>query len=227
MVALLQHGTAGLGDIFREIDEELRHDKAAELWKKYGNYVAAAAVLIVLVVAGLNWWQQHQLNRQIALGSRFAAAEALVRDNKPGDAAAQFGALAQDATPGYATLAKLYEAGIKAQSGDPKGAIAIYDQIAGDSAVDRPFRDAATVLGATHALDLPDVDLAALSARLEPLVAQRSPYRHSTMELLALIAQKRGDNAQAKEYLTRVADDLEAPQGVRARAAQLLALVTE
>jgi hypothetical protein len=227
MVAHLQHGTVRLGDIFREIDEELRHDKAAELWKKYGNYVAAAAVLIVLIVAGLSWWQQHQLNRQVTLGNRFAAAEALVRDNKPGDAAAQFGALAQDASAGYATLARMYEAGIKAQSGDVRGAIATYDQIAGDSSVDRPFRDAATVLGATHALDLPDADLAGLNARLEPLVAQHSPYRHSAMELLALVAQKRGDNAKAKEYLTRVADDLEAPQGVRSRAAQLLALVAE
>ena len=227
MVTHLQDGTASLGDIFREIDEELRQDKAAELWKKYGNYVAAAAVLIVLIVAGLSWWQQHQHNRQIELGSRFAAAEALVRDNKTGDAAAQFGALAQDASPGYATLARLYEAGIKAQSGDARGGIAIYDQIAGDSSVDRPFRDAATILGATHAFDLPDADLAGLSARLEPLVSQRSPYRHSAMELLALIAQKRGDNAKAKEYLTRVADDLEAPQGVRSRAAQLLALVAE
>ena len=68
MVAHLQHGIASLGDIFREIDEELRHDKAAELWKKYGNYVAAAAVLIVIVVAGLSWWQQHELNRQIEIG---------------------------------------------------------------------------------------------------------------------------------------------------------------
>jgi len=227
MVAHLHHGIAVLGDIFREIDEELRQDKAAELWKKYGNYVVAAAVLIVLLVAGLSWWQQHQHDRQVALGGRFAAAEALVRDSKPADAAAQFAALAQDATPGYATLAKLYEAGIRAQSGDARGAIAIYDQVAGDSSVDRPFRDAATVLGATHAFDLPDTDLAGLSARLEPLVAQRSPYRHSAMELLALIAQKRGDKAKAKEYLTQVADDLEAPQGVRSRAAQLLALVTE
>lgn len=216
-----------MGDIFREIDEELRHDKAAKLWNKYGNYAIAGAVLVVLAVAGMSWWQQRELNRQIALGSRFVAAEALVREDKAGEAADQFAALASDANQGYATLARLYEAGLKAQTGDPRGAIALYDKIAGDSAVDRPFRDAATVLAVMHALDLPDADPALLAARLEPLAEPRAPFRHSAMELLALIAQKRGDKAKARDYLTRLADDLEAPQGVRTRATQLLALVAD
>jgi hypothetical protein len=213
-----------VGDIFREIDEELRQDKLAKWWKQYGNYVIAAAVLVVVAVGGVSWWQQREMNRQLALGSRFAAAEALAREDKAAEAAAQFAALARDASPGYATLARMYEAGLKARTGDVGGAIAIYDQIAGDSSVDRPFRDAATVLAAVNAIDLPDYDLAALSARLEPLVAPRVAFRHSAMELLALIAQKKGDNAKAREYLTRIADDLEAPQGVRSRATQLLAL---
>lgn len=215
-----------MGDIFREIDEELRQEKAAKLWKKYGNYVIAAAVLIVLAVAGVNWWQQREQNRRIALGGRFAAAENLLRENKDVEAAREFAALAQQGDTGYATLARLYEAAIMAQS-DAKGAIAIYDQVAGDASVDRPFRDAATVLGAMHALDVPDADLAGLSARLDAMVAPRVAFRFSAMELLALIAEKRGDNAKARDYLTRLADDLEAPQGARARATQLLARLAE
>ncbi len=41
-----------MADIFREIDEEVRRDKAAELWKKYGWVVTALAVLVVVGVAG-------------------------------------------------------------------------------------------------------------------------------------------------------------------------------
>ena len=45
-----------MADIFREIDEEVRRDKAAELWKKYGWVVTSLAVLAVLAVAGWQYW---------------------------------------------------------------------------------------------------------------------------------------------------------------------------
>ena len=41
-----------MSDIFQEVDEEVRRDKAAEFWKKYQNQILAAAVLIVLASAG-------------------------------------------------------------------------------------------------------------------------------------------------------------------------------
>ena len=42
-----------LSDIFREIDEELRRDSLAQLWKKYGHYVIGLAVLIVIATAAI------------------------------------------------------------------------------------------------------------------------------------------------------------------------------
>jgi len=33
-------------DIFQEVDEEVRRDKAAEFWKKYQNLILAGAVLL-------------------------------------------------------------------------------------------------------------------------------------------------------------------------------------
>ena len=32
-----------MSDIFREVDEDVRRDRAAEFWKKYQNYVIAFA----------------------------------------------------------------------------------------------------------------------------------------------------------------------------------------
>ena len=51
-----------MADIFQEIDEDLRRERAGKLWQKYGKYVIAAAALIVLAVAawrGLEWYQRH------------------------------------------------------------------------------------------------------------------------------------------------------------------------
>ncbi len=41
-----------MADIFREIDEEVRRDRAAELWKKYGWLLTGLAVLAVAAMAG-------------------------------------------------------------------------------------------------------------------------------------------------------------------------------
>ncbi len=37
-----------MSDIFQEVDEDVRRDKAAEFWKKYQNVILAAAALVVL-----------------------------------------------------------------------------------------------------------------------------------------------------------------------------------
>ena len=39
-------------NLFKEIDEDLRQERFAKLWKKYGPYIISAAVALVLV-AGL------------------------------------------------------------------------------------------------------------------------------------------------------------------------------
>ena len=42
-----------MADLFQEIDDELRQDKASKLWKIYGKYVIAVAVIVIISVASL------------------------------------------------------------------------------------------------------------------------------------------------------------------------------
>jgi hypothetical protein len=49
-----------LGDIFREIDEELRQEKYEKLWQRYGKLIIAAAVVLILSVASYKGWEQYQ-----------------------------------------------------------------------------------------------------------------------------------------------------------------------
>jgi hypothetical protein len=50
-----------MSDIFREVDEDVRRDKAAEFWKKYQNYIIAGAALIVLAAAGWRFYENRRL----------------------------------------------------------------------------------------------------------------------------------------------------------------------
>jgi hypothetical protein len=44
-----------MSDIFQEVEEDVRRERYEKLWKKYGNYIIALAVLIVAGVAAWQW----------------------------------------------------------------------------------------------------------------------------------------------------------------------------
>lgn len=214
-----------MGDIFREIDEELRQERLDRLWKAYGKYVVAALVGAVLVYGGMRGWQEYQLKQREAESAQFAAAANLSAEGKQDDAAALFAALAERAGGAYGALARFHQAALKTKAGDPVAAVAIYEGLAGDSSVSRSLRDAARILAVMHAMDRPDADLKALADRLEPLLAERTAWRATAAELAGLLALRLGDADRARERFRSIADDADAPPNVRARAAEILAMI--
>jgi len=213
-----------VADIFHEIDEELKRDKALELWRRHGKLIVAFFVAAVLVTIGTVLWQEHRENQRQAEARNFALAmEQVAQKNLPASTAL----LAEIARSGggYQVLALLQQAALKVKAGDRAGATAIYDQIAADSDAGKPFRDLATLLSALVGFD--QADPAALDRRLEPLAATGSAFRPSAMELRGLLAIRRGDFKAAKVYFQAIADDGSAPGGLRQRATQILAWIGE
>jgi hypothetical protein len=211
---------AYVSDIFREIDEELRRDNLLKLWSRYGRYVIAVAVVALVIAGGIVAWRDYQASERRAQGQRYSNALALVREGKDGDAAKVFALLARE-SGGYGMLAAFEEAELLAKSGDKKGAIAAYDHIAGSSGTDPEFRDLAVLLSAAQLLA--DGDAAAASERLQKLTANGNPWRASALDLAAAAKLKAGDPSGALAIYKELADDLSAPQGLRARAAEMAA----
>ncbi len=121
-------------DVFREVDEEVRREQLKKLWDRYGSYAVAAAVLVVLAVAGwrgYGWWEAKQAAEA---GTAFETASNLAEDGKHSEAEAAFAKLASNATASYRHLARVREAAELAHT-DAKAAIAAYDKIAADRAV--------------------------------------------------------------------------------------------
>ena len=107
-------------DIFQEVDDEVRRDKAAEFWKKYQNVIIAGAILIVLASAGLRYWQYEKQKAAQAAGDQFQAAIAAFDAGKPNEAFGGLAKIAAEAPGGYRVLAEMTEAGAKAST-DPTG----------------------------------------------------------------------------------------------------------
>lgn len=210
------------GDLLlKEVDEELRQDRLLEVWKKYGTWIVGAAVLLVVGVAGNQVWRGMQHDRAVAEAERFIAADQLAQAGKPTEAAQGFADLAAGAKTGYEVLARLRQADLLLAGGDKDGARAAYEALAADQDVAKLYRDLAIVKGVAVQVD--SGDPATLQGILAPLSLDSEPWRHTARELAALLALRAGDVGRARTLYQQVADDVAAPSGLRARAAEMLA----
>ncbi len=214
-------------DIFDEVDQDLRADRARDLMRRYGLFVVAAMVLVVLAIAGWEGWQwrQGRLDARAATdfiaASTFADALPPVPDAaKTAEAVAKFRAIAARAPAGYRTLSRLRAAGLLLKSGDLPGAEGEWDAVAADSAAAPIFRDLANLQWAQHAVDAGAP--AAVEARLLPLTQAGSAFHALALETRALLSLREGKPDAARDTLRNLATDPLATAPIRDRARGML-----
>lgn len=212
-----------MDQFIEEVDEELKRERYMDLWRKYGTYIVAAVLVVVIAVAGVVGWRQYQSNQRTQAGLAFLEAQRLAEQGKKTEALAAFKAAEKVGTAGYRELARFREAAALAQQGNEAAAAGIYDSIARDQSADRLFRDLALLLYALNVADRAEPK--ALIERLKPLTEKAQPWRFSALELTALLQRRRGDTAAAKEIYRKLADDDNAPGKLRTRAAEFLAVI--
>ena len=219
-----ENGVARLvSDIFHEVDEEVRREQLKKLWDRYGNYVAAAAVLLVLAVAAWRaylWWDAK---KAAETGAAFEAAITLAESGKRSEAEAAFADIAGHGTSGYRHLARMREAAELAQT-DPKAAIAAYDQIAADGSVGHVLQDLALLRAGALLIDAGSYQEA--QRRLEPLAANDRTFRHTAREFLVLASWRAGDATGAKRWFDLIMTDAQTPAPTRSRVEMLMAVGT-
>jgi hypothetical protein len=201
-------------DIFDEVDEDLRAERAEKLLKKYAGLLIAMAVAIVAAAAGWQVWTRHQRQQDTAAASRFVAAQ------EGSNALAALDQLAASGPQGYKTLARLRAATLKADAGDRQGAESLWNAVASDSGADPLLRDFASLMATGRDLDRGDP--AQLEARLKPLADPTNPWSSLAREQLAMLDLRQGKVDEARKSLQALSIDIAAPSGLRARASALL-----
>ena len=209
-------------DIFHEVDEEVRREQLKKLWQRYGNYIIAGCLLVIVGIAAWRGYEWLETEHAAESGAAFEQAVTLAESGKPQEAEAAFAKLANGGTAGYRVLARLREAAELAQS-EPNAAIKAYDEIAADRGAGRVMQDLATLR--TGYLLVDQTSYAELRSRLEPLAGSGRPFRHSARELLALSAWTHGDVAAAKQWTEAIIGDPQTPAGARGRAEVLSQLI--
>lgn len=210
-------------NLLREIDEDIRRERLGRLWQRFGFYIIAAFVAVLVAVAGYQIWHYRAEAARKEASVRFAAAMALAATDRV-TAEQQLAAIASDGPAGFTVLAGLRQAALLAENGDIPAAREAYQRVQ-RAAADPLYRDLAVVREVMLALqtDAAPIDADAIAGKLEPLKAEGNAWRFSARELSAVLASRTGQIDEARTLLTELTADPRVPSDMRERAQQMLA----
>ncbi len=207
--------------LFREVDEEVRQEQYKKLWDKFGKYFVALCVIIVVSVAGVKGYQYYQVKQSEAAAVVYFDAVKRAADGKYEDA---LKALAAIKHPGFKQLGQLQQASVLAEQGKAKEAVAAFDAVAADAAVDASLRDLARIRAGYLLADSLKPD--ELISRLGSFDREGQVWRQAAREIFGLAAYRTGDYSMADRYMNANFADPETPQDMRQRAQVMIQLLT-
>jgi hypothetical protein len=199
---------------FQEVDDAVRQDDLKLWWKRWGSWVVAAAVLVVVAVAGFVGWRQYDQSRRAEASAAYSAAINKVESDKAA-ARAELGKLAESAPSPYNFLAALAVAQLQDKPADQVTSLeAVAPRLPPE------LSDLALVMAGFRSVDAGKLEEQV--TKLAALAQSDRPFHISVMELQALAAAKKGDLKRAKELWTDIAKNPASPQGAQQRAQAML-----
>lgn len=208
---------------FREVNEEIRQEKARALWDRYGPVAIFLAVMVVVCTALFVAWEYWHETSANSSGDQFSQALVLANSGKAEEALVVFEGLEKDGYGAYPLLARMRAATVQADKGDFKAAVAGFDEVAADGSIPGVIRDIARLRAAMVLVD--HGTYADVSSRVETLTSDTNPLRHSAREALGLAAWKDGKLADALKLFEQISADEGAPRNARQRANLLAELI--
>lgn len=210
-------------DFINEVEEELRKDQYNELLRKWGPWIAAAAILIV-AAAGIYEYTKSSGERMAnATSLSYVEATQLLEEGNRAGASGLFLAISQEADPGYAGLSLMQAGGVAAGNGNRLEAIRLFDQAA--VTFDTTLHQDLAALKAAYIL-MDNADYAAVSSRVTPLAESDRPFEYLARELLGFVALEEGDTQKANAQFAFLARSPDVSDNLKARAEQVLAMIS-
>jgi len=207
-------------DIFlREVDENLRRDRARDFAKRYGNWLIGALLLFLAAAGGWIYWQNVREQRAARQVEELAEIYRNISTGKSASAAQPLERLAADASPAVRASAQFTAAALALEKNDQPAALARYRAIAGDAGFPQPYRD--TALIRQTALEFDKIKPEEVIARLAPLAKPGDPWFGSAGEMTAMALIKQGKSDEAGRLFAAIAKDKSVPENIRARSVQI------
>ena len=205
--------------LLREVDDAVRKDDLASFGQRYGRTLAIAAGVLLLGFGGYLFWQDRQDAARERQSETLIAALDRMQAGNLAAATSEVEALAQDGAPGPNASARLLQAGVASERGNPADAAARLTALAADSSAPQAMRDLAKLR--LVALQFDTMDKGQVIAQLGPLARPDSPWFGSAGELVAMAYLEQGKRAEAGRLFADIAKTEAVPDPIRSRARQM------
>jgi hypothetical protein len=206
----------------REVDDELRRDQAAQLWRRWGRIGIGAIIIGLIALAAWLFWRNQQTEARGVEGEQMAQS---IQKLEAGDlvgADKLLQPLSQSKTKGYRAAAQMALAATALGKGDTTDAAKRYAAIAADTSIDQPFRDLALIRQTAAEYDT--LQPKVVIDRLRPLALPGNAFFGSAGEMSAIAYMRLGQPKVAGTMFAAMAGDPGVPESMRSRAVQLAAV---
>ena len=205
----------------REVDDALREDNAARMFRRYGLPVGSAVLAALVALAGWMAWTNHVEAEAGRKGEAMVIALDQVEAGRWDTAKASLDQIAAQGGAGYTASAQMTAGGMALDRKKPDEAARVFAAIAADAHAPQAYRDLATIREVSVKFD--SMAPQAVIDRLKPLAVPGGPWFGSAGELVAIADLKLGRKADAGTLFAAMAKDTGVPASVRRRAGELAA----
>lgn len=205
--------------LFREVDQDLQEDKELTTLKKNLPFVIAAAVLLVIFVAGRQIWDANRTAAAERNSSAFSEAVELA-ESDAAEARTRLEELSADMPDGYAALSLLQAASLADGLDDRDGAI---DNLLAVTRLGVPDRMKTLARIRASYLALPDGQARVMEI-LDGAENGEDPMTGFAREAAGLAALNAGDYGTANSYFESIQTMTGLPSQLVTRAGEFAAL---
>lgn len=212
-------------DLLDEAQEDVRRERWMSFWRRVGGYFVAASVAVILVTVTTVFWQKHQEKQRSEAAIAYLEASRAFAKEEWDAAADSFATVADKNAEGIAVLAQMQQAKALAEAGKAEDALAAFTRVADNKGGDLAIRSLAAIQAAQLQIKQ-GADFAASEQTMQFVIADTvNPFRFHAQELLAYAALKAGDKERAEALLVAISTDGAAPESLRKRAAEQIAML--
>lgn len=209
-----------MSDTFvREVDENLRRDRARDFARDNAAVLIGAVVLFLVLCAGLIYWHGYRGRKAEGQVEQLAQIYTALDAGNMRTAPQQLDQLSESGNKGVRASALFGRAALASQQGDTNLALAKYRQMVADHGLPAPFRDLALIR--ETAIEFDSMRPQDVVARLQSLAKPGNPWFGSAGELTAIALLKEGKKDEAARLFSAMAHDTTVPDAIRSRSVQI------
>ena len=195
-----------MSDLMNEIKQELKEEKYAALWKKYQNHIYSGVLAILVVTAGISFWNRYQEGRrQEVAATYFNALQALDHKNQK-IALNLLDEIPAQNRGAYKDLSRFLAAAVLQEQGKEDAARDVYQSIIDDTGLDVTYKNMAIIRMAY--MDIENQKPETLLKLVQPLAEKGSAWEASAVEIIGLLKMQQDKKDEAIQEFEKIEEPL-------------------